>query len=142
MGEFLNVRLNTIQDIEFESPVFLTFLCWHSLILFFFFLDVSAPSPLSNITAPARGVVTMRCDVCTSASARISLLVAGRAHICLDDQVSNKIVLGVPKSSFLQRCKLIAAQQYIHYALLKIFLYLKKISFMKGLLILHILNSC
>ena len=86
---------------------------------YFFFLHVSASSPLSNISAPARGVVTMRCDVCTSASARISLLVAGSAHICLDDQVSNKIVLGVPKSSFLQRCKLIAAQQYIHYALLK-----------------------
>eukprot|EP00249_Psilotum_nudum_P022397 c28503_g2_i2 orf=261-2768(+) len=48
---------------------------------------VSASPPPSAAPLLTRGVVTMRCDVCTSSSARISLLVSGSAHICFDDQI-------------------------------------------------------
>lgn len=48
---------------------------------------VSATSQPSNVPPLARGVITMRCDLCTTASARISLLVAGSAQTCFDDQM-------------------------------------------------------
>jgi hypothetical protein len=34
-----------------------------------------------------RGVVTMRCDICTTTFARVPLLVSGAAQTCFDDQV-------------------------------------------------------
>ncbi|KAJ7524785.1 hypothetical protein O6H91_17G021500 [Diphasiastrum complanatum] len=46
---------------------------------------ISAPPPPT--ASFARGVVTMRCDLCTSSSARISLLVSGSAQTCFDDQL-------------------------------------------------------
>ncbi|CAH9098850.1 unnamed protein product [Cuscuta epithymum] len=44
------------------------------------------PPPLEASTV-SRGVVTMRCDISTSSSAHISLLVSGSAQTCFDDQL-------------------------------------------------------
>ncbi|CAH9088676.1 unnamed protein product [Cuscuta europaea] len=44
------------------------------------------PPPLEAGTL-SRGLVTMRCDVSTSSSAHISLLVSGSAQTCFDDQL-------------------------------------------------------
>lgn len=44
------------------------------------------PPPLEASTF-SRGVVTMRCDLSTSSSAHISLLVSGSAQTCFDDQL-------------------------------------------------------
>lgn len=38
-----------------------------------------------------RGVVTMRCDICTTTFARVPLLVSGAAQTCFDDQVKISI---------------------------------------------------
>ncbi|XP_024522751.1 AT-rich interactive domain-containing protein 4 [Selaginella moellendorffii] len=46
---------------------------------------ISAPPPPSAASTFARGVVTMRCDLCTSSSARISLVVSGSAQTCFAD---------------------------------------------------------
>ncbi|KAH7446503.1 hypothetical protein KP509_01G059600 [Ceratopteris richardii] len=48
---------------------------------------VSASSQPSNAAPLTRGVITMRCDLCTTTSARISLLVAGSPQTCFDDQM-------------------------------------------------------
>lgn len=48
---------------------------------------VSASPPPSGVPTLTRGVVTMRCDLCTSTFARISLLVSGSAQTCFDDQM-------------------------------------------------------
>ncbi|KAH7296734.1 hypothetical protein KP509_26G036800 [Ceratopteris richardii] len=48
---------------------------------------VSGPPQPSSAPPLARGVITMRCDLCTSASTRISLHVAGTPQTCFDDQV-------------------------------------------------------
>ncbi|WJX24541.1 AT-rich interactive domain-containing protein 4, variant 2 [Trifolium repens] len=48
----------------------------------------SAPPPPLQAGTFSRGVVTMRCDISTSSSAHISLLVSGSADACFNDQVS------------------------------------------------------
>ncbi|XP_027122581.1 AT-rich interactive domain-containing protein 4-like [Coffea arabica] len=48
---------------------------------------VSALPPPLQAGAFSRGVVTMRCDISTSSSAHISLLVSGSAETCFDDQL-------------------------------------------------------
>ncbi|XP_020104023.1 AT-rich interactive domain-containing protein 4-like [Ananas comosus] len=48
---------------------------------------VSAAPPPLQAGALSRGVVTMRCDITTSSSAHISLLVSGSAQTCFDDQL-------------------------------------------------------
>ncbi|KAF5182829.1 At-rich interactive domain-containing protein [Thalictrum thalictroides] len=48
---------------------------------------VSAPPPPLQPGAFSRGVVTMRCDMSTSSSSHISLLVTGSAQTCFDDQL-------------------------------------------------------
>lgn len=66
---------------------------------------VSASSTPSNMPPPARGVVTMRCDLCTTACARISLLVAGSAQACFDDQVLEYSI----KKELLEKSKLVTS---------------------------------
>lgn len=51
------------------------------------FLWFSALPPPLQAGTFSRGVVTMRCDLSTSSSAHISLLVSGSAQTCFDDQV-------------------------------------------------------
>ncbi|KAJ3673176.1 hypothetical protein LUZ60_006550 [Juncus effusus] len=48
---------------------------------------VSAAPPVLEEGALSRGVVTMRCDLTTSSSAHISLLVSGSPQTCFDDQL-------------------------------------------------------
>ncbi|KAG8380212.1 hypothetical protein BUALT_Bualt07G0169900 [Buddleja alternifolia] len=48
---------------------------------------VSALPPPLQAGTFSRGVVTMRCDLSTSSSAHISLLVSGSAQTCFDDQL-------------------------------------------------------
>ncbi|CAK9179829.1 unnamed protein product, partial [Ilex paraguariensis] len=48
---------------------------------------VSALPPPLQAETFSRGVVTMRCDLSTSSSAYISLLVSGSAQTCFDDQL-------------------------------------------------------
>eukprot|EP00262_Sarcandra_glabra_P011860 TRINITY_DN2932_c0_g6_i1.p1 TRINITY_DN2932_c0_g6~~TRINITY_DN2932_c0_g6_i1.p1 ORF type:complete len:774 (+),score=118.28 TRINITY_DN2932_c0_g6_i1:178-2499(+) len=48
---------------------------------------VSAMPPPLQAGTFSRGVVTMRCDMSTSSSAHISLLVSGSAQTCFDDQL-------------------------------------------------------
>ncbi|XP_072992047.1 AT-rich interactive domain-containing protein 4-like isoform X1 [Typha latifolia] len=48
---------------------------------------VSAAPPPLHAGALSHGVVTMRCDLTTTSSAHISLLVSGSAQICFDDQL-------------------------------------------------------
>lgn len=48
---------------------------------------VSALPPPLQAGTFSRGVVTMRCDISTSSSAYISLLVSGSAQTCFDDQL-------------------------------------------------------
>ena len=47
----------------------------------------SAPPPPIAAATLLRGVVTMRCDICTATFARVPLLVSGAAQTCFDDQV-------------------------------------------------------
>lgn len=47
----------------------------------------SAPPPPLQAATFSRGVVTMRCDISTSSSAHISLLVSGSADACFNDQL-------------------------------------------------------
>ncbi|XP_022844418.1 AT-rich interactive domain-containing protein 4 [Olea europaea var. sylvestris] len=62
------------------------------------------PPPLQAGTF-SRGVVTMRCDLSTSSSAHISLLVSGSAQTCFDDQqLENHI-----KSEIIEKSQLIHA---------------------------------
>ncbi|MCO5598270.1 hypothetical protein L7F22_052362 [Adiantum nelumboides] len=66
---------------------------------------VSASSQPSNAPPLARGVITMRCDLCTTASARISLLVAGSAQTCFDDQMLEYSI----KKELLEQSKLVTS---------------------------------
>eukprot|EP01018_Ginkgo_biloba_P027848 Gb_40034 [translate_table: standard] len=47
----------------------------------------SAPPPPLAAATFVRGVITMRCDLCTSSFARVSLLVSGSAQTCFDDKL-------------------------------------------------------
>jgi hypothetical protein len=55
----------------------------------------SAPPPPLQAGTFSRGVVTMRCDISTSSSAHISLLVSGSADACFNDQVSVNCIVNV-----------------------------------------------
>ncbi|KAI5084078.1 hypothetical protein GOP47_0000247 [Adiantum capillus-veneris] len=66
---------------------------------------VSASSQPSNVPPLARGVITMRCDLCTTASARISLLVAGSTQTCFDDQMLEYSI----KKELLEQNKLVTS---------------------------------
>ncbi|KAL3697125.1 hypothetical protein R1sor_011201 [Riccia sorocarpa] len=46
---------------------------------------ISAPPPPMAAALFARGIVTMRCDICTASHARVPLLVSGSAQLCFDD---------------------------------------------------------
>ncbi|XP_024396265.1 AT-rich interactive domain-containing protein 4 isoform X1 [Physcomitrium patens] len=60
----------------------------------------SAPAPPQAASSLHRGVVTMRCDICTTTFARIALLVSGAAQTCFDDQLLENSV----RKELLERC--------------------------------------
>lgn len=62
---------------------------------------VSAPPPPMAASSLLRGVVTMRCDICTTTFARIALLVSGAAQTCFDDQLLENSV----RKELLDRCE-------------------------------------
>jgi hypothetical protein len=62
---------------------------------------ISAPPPPTSTATLSRGVVTMRCDMCTSTFARVPLLVSGAAQTCFDDQLLENSV----KKQLLDRCE-------------------------------------
>ncbi|KAL6585237.1 hypothetical protein OROMI_004526 [Orobanche minor] len=62
------------------------------------------PPPLQAATF-SRGVVTMRCDLSTSSSAHISLLVSGNAQTCFDDQLLENHI----KSEIIDKTQLVHA---------------------------------
>lgn len=55
----------------------------------------SAPPPPLQAGTFSRGVVTMRCDISTSSSAHISLLVSGSADACFNDQARLNCLVSV-----------------------------------------------
>ncbi|XP_031092123.1 AT-rich interactive domain-containing protein 4-like [Ipomoea triloba] len=67
---------------------------------------VSALPPPLQASAFSRGVVTMRCDVSTSSSAHISLLVSGSAQTCFDDQLLENHI----KSEIIEKSQLVHGQ--------------------------------
>ncbi|KAH9321957.1 hypothetical protein KI387_016596, partial [Taxus chinensis] len=64
----------------------------------------SAPLPPAAASALVRGMVAMRCDVCSSNFARISLVVSGSAEICLKDELLEHCIRKqlVNRSPFVQ----------------------------------------
>ncbi|XP_071710352.1 AT-rich interactive domain-containing protein 4 [Rutidosis leptorrhynchoides] len=66
---------------------------------------VSAVPPPLQAGAFSRGVVTMRCDISTSSSAYISLLVSGSAQTCFDDQLLENHI----KSEVIDKTQLVQA---------------------------------
>ncbi|KAL2243157.1 AT-rich interactive domain-containing protein 4 [Sesamum indicum] len=66
---------------------------------------VSALPPPLQAGTFSRGVVTMRCDLSTSSSAHISLLVSGSAQTCFDDQLLENHI----KSEIIDKSHLIHA---------------------------------
>ncbi|KAJ7552209.1 hypothetical protein O6H91_06G046200 [Diphasiastrum complanatum] len=62
---------------------------------------ISAPPPPT--ASFARGIITMRCDLCTSSSARISLLVSGSARTCFNDQLLESSI----RKELVERSRLI-----------------------------------
>ncbi|KAL5698562.1 hypothetical protein ACHQM5_029587 [Ranunculus cassubicifolius] len=66
---------------------------------------VSAPPPPLQAGSFSRGVVTMRCDLSTSSSTYISLLVSGSAETCFDDQLLEDHI----KNELLERSRLVQA---------------------------------
>ncbi|XP_060172961.1 AT-rich interactive domain-containing protein 4 [Lycium barbarum] len=66
---------------------------------------VSALPPPLQAGTFSRGVVTMRCDLSTSSSAHISLLVSGSAQTCFDDQLLENHI----KSEIIENSTLIHA---------------------------------
>ncbi|XP_047962528.1 AT-rich interactive domain-containing protein 4-like [Salvia hispanica] len=66
---------------------------------------VSALPPPLQAGTFSRGVVTMRCDLSTSSSAHISLLVSGSAQTCFDDQLLENHI----KSEIIDKSELIHA---------------------------------
>ncbi|KAL7100305.1 hypothetical protein ACP275_09G138500 [Erythranthe tilingii] len=66
---------------------------------------VSALPPPLQAGSFSRGVVTMRCDLSTTSSAHISLLVSGSAQTCFDDQLLENHI----KSEIIDKSRLIQA---------------------------------
>lgn len=66
---------------------------------------VSALPPPLQAGTFSRGVVTMRCDLSTSSSAHISLLVSGSAQTCFDDQLLENHI----KSELIEKNQLVHA---------------------------------
>ncbi|KAM7480654.1 hypothetical protein LguiA_028867 [Lonicera macranthoides] len=66
---------------------------------------VSALPPPLQAGTFSRGVVTMRCDLSTSSSAHISLLVSGSAQTCFDDQLLENHI----KSQVIEKSRLVHA---------------------------------
>ncbi|KAL3839867.1 hypothetical protein ACJIZ3_024458 [Penstemon smallii] len=66
---------------------------------------VSALPPPLQAGTFSRGVVTMRCDISTSSSSHISLLVSGSAQACFDDQLLENHI----KSEIVEKSQLIHA---------------------------------
>ncbi|KAJ4814603.1 AT-rich interactive domain-containing protein 4 [Rhynchospora pubera] len=64
----------------------------------------SAPPPLEE-GALSRGVVTMRCDLTTSSSAHISILVSGSPQTCFDDQLLESHI----KDELIEKSQLVHA---------------------------------
>lgn len=69
---------------------------------------VSALPPPLQAGTFSRGVVTMRCDLSTSTSAHISLLVSGSAQTCFDDQLLENHI----KSQVIEKSRLVHALAY------------------------------
>ena len=71
----------------------------YNVILFVNFCNCrkfcSAPPPPLQAATFSRGVVTMRCDISTSSSAHISLLVSGSADACFNDQARVNCIVSV-----------------------------------------------
>ncbi|KAG6554644.1 hypothetical protein Mapa_003662 [Marchantia paleacea] len=64
---------------------------------------ISAPPPPMAAALFARGIVTMRCDICTASYARVPLLVSGSAQLCFDDlQLETSI-----KKELVERTRLV-----------------------------------
>ncbi|KAF9616149.1 hypothetical protein IFM89_028615 [Coptis chinensis] len=66
---------------------------------------VSAPPPPLQAGGFSRGVVTMRCDLSTSSSAHISLLVSGSAQTCFDDELLESHI----KNELIEKSQLVHA---------------------------------
>ncbi|MED6187535.1 AT-rich interactive domain-containing protein 4 [Stylosanthes scabra] len=66
----------------------------------------SAPPPPLQAAAFSRGVVTMRCDISTCSSAHISLLVAGSAQTCFNDQLLENHI----KNEIIEKSEIVHAQ--------------------------------
>ncbi|PIA43242.1 hypothetical protein AQUCO_02000580v1 [Aquilegia coerulea] len=66
---------------------------------------VSAPPPPLQPGAFSRGVVTMRCDITTSSSSHISLLVTGSARTCFDDRLLETRI----KNALVEKSQLVHA---------------------------------
>ncbi|XP_031105564.1 AT-rich interactive domain-containing protein 4-like [Ipomoea triloba] len=66
---------------------------------------VSALPPPLEASTFSRGVVTMRCDLSTTSSAHISLLVSGSAQTCFDDQLLENHI----KSEIIEKTQLVQA---------------------------------
>ncbi|GAB4841934.1 AT-rich interactive domain-containing protein 4 [Ancistrocladus abbreviatus] len=65
----------------------------------------SAPPPPLQAGIFSRGVVTMKCDMSTSSSAHISLLVSGSAQTCFDDHLLENHI----KKEVIERSQLVHA---------------------------------
>ncbi|CAL0327855.1 unnamed protein product [Lupinus luteus] len=65
----------------------------------------SAPPPPLQAGIFSRGVVTMRCDISTSSSAHISLLVSGSADTCFNDQLLENHI----KKELIEKIQLVQA---------------------------------
>ncbi|GAB4849990.1 AT-rich interactive domain-containing protein 4 [Ancistrocladus abbreviatus] len=63
----------------------------------------SAPPPPLQAGTFSRGVVTMKCDISTSSSAHISLLVSGSAQTCFDDHLLENHI----KKEVIERSQLV-----------------------------------
>lgn len=81
------LELWTFLNVE-EDGADLKYFCTIVCCCVTFVTFCSAPPPPIAAASLHRGVVTMRCDVCTSSYARVTLLVSGAAQTCFDDHVS------------------------------------------------------
>ncbi|WOL01072.1 AT-rich interactive domain-containing protein 4-like [Canna indica] len=66
---------------------------------------ISAAPPPLQAGSLSRGVVTMRCDITTSSSAHITLLVSGSAQTCFNDQLLESHI----KSELIEKSQLVHA---------------------------------
>ncbi|XP_042398717.1 AT-rich interactive domain-containing protein 4-like isoform X1 [Zingiber officinale] len=71
---------------------------------------ISAAPPPLQAGSLSRGVVTMRCDLVTSSSAHISLLVSGSAQTCFDDQLLENHI----KSELIEKNQLVHSLPDFH----------------------------